>query len=238
LVFQLILKKLNNKIIIAIDGYSSTGKSTLAKMLSVHLGYKHINTGSMYRAVTLYALRHNLISEINGFFKMEDATLVQSIDNLTLDFVFDKNNTCNMYMNNENVETEIRSQDISHYVSYVSKHPLIRKKIVSLQQNMGLEKGIVMEGRDIASVVFPSAELKLFITASLEVRVERRYQELLDMGLSISYNDVLENLKMRDLSDSSRENSPLIKVDDAILIDNTLLDLNQQFDLVISLLKK
>ncbi len=228
---------MNNKIIIAIDGYSSTGKSTLAKMLSAHLGYKHINTGSMYRAVTLYALRNNIISEINGVFKMEDTTLVQAIDNLSLDFVFD-NNTCNMYMNNENIETEIRGQDISHYVSYVSKHPLIRRKIVSLQQKMGLEKGIVMEGRDIASVVFPSAELKLFITASLEVRVKRRYQELLNMGLSISFNDVLENLKMRDLSDSSRENSPLIKVDDAILIDNTLLDLNQQFDLVISLLKK
>ena len=229
---------MNNKIIIAIDGYSSTGKSTLAKMLSIYLGYKHINTGSMYRAVTLYALRHNMISEFNGNFTMKDSDLVKSIDDLNLEFMFDDDQTSNMYMNNENVELKIRSQDVSHYVSYVSKHPLIRKKIVSLQQDMGVDKGVVMEGRDIASVVFPSAELKLFITASLEVRAERRYKELLKMGLVITFKDVLKNLKMRDLSDSSRENSPLIKVDDAILIDNTLLDLQQQLDLVISLLKK
>ena len=229
---------MNNKIIIAIDGYSSTGKSTLAKMLSIYLGYKHINTGSMYRAVTLYALRYNMISECNGNFTMKDSDLVKSIDDLNLEFMFDDDQTSNMYMNNENVELKIRSQDVSHYVSYVSKHPLIRKKIVSLQQDMGVDKGVVMERRDIASVVFPSAELKLFITASLEVRAERRYKELLKMGLVITFKDVLNNLKMRDLSDSSRENSPLIKVDDAILIDNTLLDLQQQFDLVISLLKK
>ena len=229
---------MNNKIIIAIDGYSSTGKSTLAKMLSIYLGYKHINTGSMYRSVTLYALRHNMISEFNGNFTMKDSALVKSIDDLNLEFIFDDDQISKMYMNNENVELKIKSQDVSHYVSYVSKHPLIRKKIVSLQQDMGVDKGVVMEGRDIASVVFPSAELKLFITASLKVRAERRYKELLKMGLAITFKDVLKNLKMRDLSDSSRENSPLIKVDDAILIDNTLLDLQQQFDLVISLLKK
>ena len=229
---------MNKKIIIAIDGYSSTGKSTLAKMLSIHLRYKHINTGSMYRAVTLYALRNNMISELNGNFTIKEFDLVNSIDDLSLDFVCDDNYKYNMYMNNENVELEIRNQDVSHYVSYVSKYSLIRRKIVSLQQEMGLSKGIVMEGRDIGSVVFPSAELKLFITASLEVRAERRYQELLNMGLSVSFMNVFENLKMRDLADSSRENSPLIKVDDAILIDNTSLDLEEQFELVIDLLKK
>ena len=192
----------------------------------------------MYRSVTLYALRHNMISEFNGNFTMKDSALVKSIDDLNLEFIFDDDQISKMYMNNENVELKIKSQDVSHYVSYVSKHPLIRKKIVSLQQDMGVDKGVVMEGRDIASVVFPSAELKLFITASLKVRAERRYKELLKMGLAITFKDVLKNLKMRDLSDSSRENSPLIKVDDAILIDNTLLDLQQQFDLVISLLKK
>ncbi len=229
---------MTKKIIIAIDGYSSTGKSTLAKMLSAHLNYKHINTGSMYRAVTLYALRQNMISSINNKFDMNEQDVLSSLQNLNLDFRDDKDNICSMYMNNENVEKEIRGQKVSHYVSYLSKYPLIRKKIVSMQKKIGINKGIVMEGRDIGSVVFPSAELKLFITASLEVRAQRRYDELLKLGFSTSFQEVLENLKMRDFSDSNRQSSPLIKVDDAILIDNTALDLQEQFQIILTLLNE
>jgi cytidylate kinase len=229
---------LTKKIIIAIDGYSSTGKSTLAKMLSKHLNYKHINTGSMYRAVTLYALRKNMITAVNDKFEMNEQNLLNSIDDLTLDFRTDEHNVCSMYMNDESVENEIRTQKVSHYVSYLSKHSLIRRKIVLMQKKIGVNKGIVMEGRDIGSVVFPSAELKLFITASLEVRAQRRYEELLKLGFSTSFKEVLENLKMRDFADSNRKNSPLMKVDDAILIDNTSLGLEEQFQLVLNLLNK
>ena len=229
---------MNKKIIIAIDGYSSTGKSTLAKMLSKYLNYKHINTGSMYRAVTLYALRNNMIVQVNGKFKLKEDDLLKSIDSLMLDFIANASHTYSMYMNHENIENQIRKHEVSHYVSHVSKYPLIRQKIVSMQKGMGLHKGVVMEGRDIASVVFPEAELKLFITASLEVRAQRRYAELLKMGFSASLEDVCKNLKMRDLADSTRENSPLMKVKDAILIDNTSLDLEEQFQITIDLLKK
>ena len=224
-----------NKIIIAIDGHSSTGKSTLAKMLSSYLQYKHINTGSMYRAVTLYALRNKWINDSSDQLSINREKIIKSIDNLILDFRF-HNNNYSMYMNNENIDYQIKTPHVSQYVSKISSYPLVRKKIVKIQQEIGKKKGVVMEGRDIGSVVFPKAELKLFITASIEVRAERRYQELLTLGINSDFKDVLENLKMRDFADSNRKNSPLIKVDDAILIDNTLLDLNEQFQMVINLL--
>ena len=192
----------------------------------------------MYRAVTLYALRHKMIGKSNGEFELKEDEVLKAIDNLILDFMPNSSHIYSMYMNNENVENEIRKHEVSHYVSYISKYPLIRQKIVSMQKAMGLHKGVVMEGRDIASVVFPEAELKLFITASLEVRAQRRYAELLKMGFSASLEDVCKNLKMRDLADSTRENSPLMKVKDAILIDNTSLDLEEQFQITIDLLKK
>ena len=224
------------KIIIAIDGYSSTGKSTLAKMLSQSLGYKHINTGSMYRAVTLHAIRNHWIED-NKDFKINQNLIVDSIDNLDLDFRFTTKNTCKMYMNNEDVDFELKNPLVSKYVSIISTYPLLRKKIVKIQQNLGQSKGVVMEGRDIGSVVFPNAEFKLFVTASPEVRAKRRYSELVKLGVKASISDVFQNLKMRDFSDSNRKNSPLIRVKDAILLDNTLLDIDEQFQYVMDLLK-
>ena len=234
--FQLILKKLIKKIIIAIDGYSSTGKSTLAKMLSKHLKYKHINTGSMYRAVTLFAMKNNWVYSLNNQLSIDRNSIVASIDNLNLDFKLDHDNCYRMYMDNEDVEKEIKTEEVSSFVSEVSKDSSLRKKIVFLQKNIGKERGVVMEGRDIGSVVFPDAELKLFITASLKVRATRRYQELLKLGIPSAFQDVFKNLKMRDFIDSNRKNSPLIKVQDAVLIDNTLLNLEDQFNLVLELL--
>ena len=224
------------KIIIAIDGHSSTGKSTLAKMLSKHLMYKHINTGSMYRALTLHALRNNWIDDSREL-KINKHKIIASIDDLNLDFNFDKLNMCRMCINSEDVEDLLKDPLVSKYVSIISAYPLVRKKIVTIQQGLGKLKGIVMEGRDIGSIVFPGAEIKLFITASLEVRAERRYQELLKLGIKTRFKDVLDNLKMRDFSDSNRENSPLICVEDAILIDNTSLNIDAQFNKVVELLK-
>ena len=237
MVFQLILKKLIKKIIIAIDGYSSTGKSTLAKMLSKHFHYKHINTGSMYRAVTLYALRNNWVKNINNKLVFNENRILNSIDTLDLSFRLDEQQAYKMYINDEDVDDEIKLEEVSSCVSQLSKSLLIRKKIVLMQQAMGVNKGIVMEGRDIGSVVFPNAELKLFITASEEIRAARRHQELLRLGVQVSFQNIYNNLKMRDFSDSTRKNSPLIQVKDAILIDNTDLDLSAQFDLVLDIIK-
>ena len=228
---------MNQNIIIAIDGYSSTGKSTLAKMLSKHLSYKHINTGAMYRAVTLHAIRNNWIdfsSRKNHNKKM----IIESINYLKFDFIPDSNKVYEIYMNNESVENELKTPLVSEYVSIVSTYPMVRKKIVHLQQEIGKSKGVVMEGRDIGSVVFPDAELKLFITASSTIRAKRRHQELLKLGIPSDLEDVLENLKMRDFLDSTRKNSPLKQVQDSILIDNTLMSIEDQFNFVVDLVKK
>jgi len=228
-----------NKIIIAIDGHSSTGKSTLAKMVAKELKYKHINTGAMYRALTLHALRHNWITDASEDIEAINVKkMIKSIDELELDFRLDQDTHYVMYMNNENVDFEIKKPIVSKYVSTVSSYPLIRKKIVKIQQNIGKSKGVVMEGRDIGSVVFPDAELKLFITASIEVRAKRRHEELLNLGIKSHFSDILDNLKMRDFSDTHRKNSPLTCVDDAVLIDNTSLNIDEQFELVTSLIRK
>ena len=224
------------KIIIAIDGYSSTGKSTLAKMLSKHFSYRHINTGAMYRAVTLFAIRNKWIDDTIGADSVDSLQIINSIEFLKFDFRLDNYNHYRLYLNNEDVEDLIKSPLVSKYVSLISTYSALRKKIISIQQNMGQSKAIVMEGRDIGSVVFPDADVKLFITASAEVRAQRRYQELLDLGVKVRYEDVLENLKMRDFSDTNRKNSPLIQVKDALLIDNTSLTVDQQFDIVVGII--
>ena len=226
------------KIIIAIDGHSSTGKSTLAKMLSKNLGYKHINTGSMYRAVTLHAIRNNWVSGDLESYSVNENLIIDSLDSLKFDFVFSQNYGYCLHLNGKNIEKDIKNPLVSQYVSLISTYYLIRKKIVSIQQKIGLDKGVVMEGRDIGSVVFPDAELKLFITASYSVRAKRRYEELLNIGIETTLEDVLINIQMRDKVDSNRKNSPLVQVKDAILIDNTFLDIQEQFDYVIRLLKE
>lgn len=216
-----------DKITIAIDGHSSTGKSTIAKELAKALSYLYVDSGAMYRAVTLFALRHSYID-----FDMEDtAGLVSQLDNIELKFQFNSSlGFSEMYLNGENVENEIRTLEVSKYVSKIAEIPEVRMKLVEMQQEMGKEKGIVMDGRDIGTVVFPEAELKIFITASSEIRALRRYKELLDRGEEVSFNDVLNNVRERDFIDSHRKHSPLKKSDDAVIIDNGALRRSQQFD--------
>jgi cytidylate kinase len=228
---------MNKKIIIAIDGYSSTGKTTLAKMLSTHLNYQHINTGAMYRAVTLNAIRKNWIIDSVGAQGINKDLILKSLDSLQFEFIYNENQSYQLHLNKENIDKYIKDPLVAKYVSFVSTFPELRKKIVSIQQEMGKNGGIVMEGRDIGSVVFPSAELKLFITASVEIRAQRRYEELLNMGVKTNLGEVLKNLEMRDFQDSNRKKSPLIQVEDAVLIDNTSLSVIEQCDYILNLLK-
>ncbi|MFD2588233.1 (d)CMP kinase [Croceitalea marina] len=215
------------KIIIAIDGYSSTGKSTIAKRLANALGYVFIDTGAMYRAVTLFALEHNFISDQ----VLDSDSLVNALSEITLRFVPNSElGKSEMFLNGENVEKQIRTMDVSKYVSKVAAIAGVRKKLVALQQEMGLEKGIVMDGRDIGTVVFPNAELKLFMTASPEIRANRRYKELLDRGEDVTFEEVLSNVRERDYIDSHREISPLKKAEDAIEFDNGDMGLDEQFE--------
>lgn len=215
------------KIAIAIDGFSSTGKSTLAKQLAKALGYKYIDTGAMYRAVTLFALRNGFI----GDGKEDLEPLVKLLPKIKLDFVPNEAlGFSEMYLNGENVEKEIRTLDVSNYVSRIAEIEEVRHMLVQMQKEMGKKKGIVMDGRDIGTVVFPEAELKVFMTASPQARATRRYKELLDRGEQVAYEEVLENVQKRDYIDSHREFSPLRKADDAIEFDNSDMGLVEQFE--------
>lgn len=216
-----------NKITIAIDGFSSTGKSTVAKALAKHLGYIYVDTGAMYRAVTFYAMQNKLISD-NHF---DREKLISKLDNIIIRFVFNQEKGFSeVYLNDTNVEKEIRTLEVSQFVSQVAAIPEVRKKLVEIQRRIGNNKGVVMDGRDIGSVVFPDAELKIFMTASPEKRAKRRYDELLDRGEIVIFDDVLKNVKERDYIDSNRKDSPLIKVKDAVEIDNSDLSLEEQFE--------
>lgn len=220
------------KIIIAIDGFSSTGKSTIAKQLAKELNYLYVDTGAMYRAVTLYAMQLKYVS-INT---LEKDDLIKSLNNINLKFKYnEKLKFSEMYLNGVNVEKEIRTIELSKLVSKVSAISEVRKKLVEQQQKMGEEKGLVMDGRDIGTVVFPNAELKFFMTASPEKRATRRYKELLDKGHDVSYEEVLENVQQRDHLDSTREDSPLVKAEDAIEFDNSDMGLKEQFERIISI---
>lgn len=221
-------------ITIAIDGFSSTGKSTLAKQIAKELGYVYVDTGAMYRAVTLYALQNNFINE--NSFKVNDFVL--ELDKINLSFKFNEAlGFSEMYLNDVNVEKEIRTLEVSSYVSKVSAVPEVRYQLVKQQQKMGQGEGIVMDGRDIGTVVFPQAELKIFMTASPEIRAQRRYDELIKRGDKVDFNEVLQNVQERDYIDSHREDSPLIKAQDAIEIDNTNLTLEEQFESIMNLVR-
>lgn len=212
------------KIIIAIDGYSSCGKSTLAKSLAGHLGYTYIDSGAMYRAVTLYLLDHGI--------KVEEPTKVKDALN-DINIRFAPNN--HTLLNGRDVEPDIRKMAVSNYVSEVAAVPEVRRAMVSQQQQMGNDKGIVMDGRDIGTVVFPKAELKIFLTADPDIRAKRRHDELLQKGQSASLQEVRDNLTHRDHIDSNRADSPLRKAADAIIIDNTLLNREEQLERAIFL---
>ncbi len=223
-----------NKITIAIDGYSSTGKSTVAKQLAKALEYIYVDTGAMYRAITYYAMQKGLISETD--FNKE--ALIYRLPNINISFKLNKKKGfAEVYLNGVNVEKEIRTLDVSRFVSKVAAVSEVRQKLVEQQQKMGKDKGVVMDGRDIGTVVFPEAELKLFMTASAETRAKRRYQELLERGEKVSYQDVLNNVQERDYMDSNRKDSPLTKAKDAIEIDNSNMTLDEQFNKILQLAK-
>lgn len=214
------------KIVIAIDGYSSCGKSTMAKNLARQLGYVYVDTGAMYRAVTLYALRHQLF-EADG--EVDAASLQRDMPDIRISFQFNaQTGKPDTYLNDELVEQEIRTMQVSEKVSKIAALPFVRTALVAQQQRMGKDKGIVMDGRDIGTVVFPHAELKIFVTASAEVRAQRRYDELQQKGMPARYDDILKNVQERDYIDSHREVSPLRKADDAIELDNSNLTIDEQ----------
>jgi len=220
-----------NKIIIAIDGHSSCGKSTVAKAIAQKLNYIFIDSGAMYRAVTLYCLRHNLIN--NGIVNIPE--LKANLDKIKVTFKFnEKTNHNDIWLNGENVEQEIRLLAVSQNVSPVAAVAEVRHLLVALQQEMGKSKGIVMDGRDIGTVVFPSAELKIFMTAQPDVRAQRRFDELTAKGEKVSYDQIKANIIERDRYDETRDESPLRKADDAIILDNSFLTREEQFSWILS----
>lgn len=215
-----------NRITIAIDGFSSCGKSTLAKHLASHLGYTYIDSGAMYRAVALYVIENGLA---NGG-ELNKPALLKVLDGMEIRFQHDPmTDRSATYLNGRNVESEIRSMEVSHHVTLVSPVPEVRAKLVKLQQAFGQERGVVMDGRDIGTVVFPDAEVKLFMTARPEVRAQRRYHELKGKGVAVDYESVLENIRRRDLDDTTRKADPLVKAKDAVEIDNSELSAEEQF---------
>jgi cytidylate kinase len=221
-----------NKITIAIDGFSSTGKSTLAKQLAQQLGYIYVDTGAMYRAVAYFAMQNQLIS-VDSFNKVD---LINQLKNIVLEFKFNTElGFAEMYLNGANVEKAIRTIEVSGYVSKVAEVSEVRSKLVEQQQEMGKNKGIVMDGRDIGTVVFPDAELKIFMTASAATRAQRRFDELVQKGDSVSYDEVLKNVEERDYIDTHREDSPLVMAEDAVEIDNSHLSREEQFQVVLDL---
>ena len=223
------------KITIAIDGFSSTGKSTLAKQIAKELGYIYVDTGAMYRAVTYFAMKQNYVSENH----LDAEGLIKELPNITLQFHFNEEaGFAEMYLNEENIEIAIRTIEVSRLVSKVAEISEVRAKLVEQQQQMGKHKGIVMDGRDIGTVVFPDAELKLFMTASTETKAQRRFDELVDKGQHVTFEEVLQNVQERDYIDTHREDSPLVKADDAIEIDNSNMTRKEQFELVMEMVEE
>ena len=214
------------KITIAIDGFSSCGKSTMAKDLAKKLGYVYVDTGAMYRAVTLYAMRNRLF---NADGSVKTADLERQMNKINITFKLNKTaERPNTYLNNELVENDIRTLEVSNHVSQLAAVPFVREAMVAQQQRMGKDKGVVMDGRDIGTTVFPEAELKVFVTASAEVRAQRRYDELKEKGMPADFNDILKNVQERDYIDSHREVSPLRKAPDAIELDNSHMTIAEQ----------
>ena len=219
--------KSRKKIVIAIDGFSSCGKSTFAKMIAARLGYIFIDTGAMYRAVTLYALENGAIQ--NGM--VNEQKLKELLDRIAIKFRFNpQRGASDIYVDGEWVEGKIRTIEVSNLVSAVSQIPEVRTKLVAMQQEMGRDKGVVMDGRDIGTVVFPDAELKLFMTADPHIRALRRYEELREKGDNVSLAEIEQNIIDRDRADQSRTISPLRQADDAVVLDNSYMTLEEQMD--------
>lgn len=221
------------KITIAIDGHSSTGKSTLAKQLAKALDYIYVDSGAMYRAVTLYALEQGFVSDK----KFDSNALISNIENVNIEFKKEGNNPTVLYLNNKEVSSKIRGMEVSNLVSKVAALPQVRQCLVKEQRKMGQNKGIVMDGRDIGTVVFPEAELKIFMTASAQTRTQRRFDELTAKGEQVDFDEVYENITSRDYKDSTRADSPLTQAKDARVLDNTNLTQSQQYKIVMDWIK-
>ena len=223
------------KITIALDGFSSTGKSTLAKQIAKELGYVYVDTGAMYRGITYYAMQHQLVSEQY----LDKEGLIAQLPQIKLQFKFNPAlGFAEMYVNEINVEQAIRTIEVSRLVSKIAEISEVRAKLVEQQQQMGKDKGIVMDGRDIGTIVFPDAELKIFMTASSKTRAQRRFEELVEKGQHVSFEEVLQNVEERDYIDTHRADSPLVKAHDAIEIDNSVMTKQEQFDVVMDLVQQ
>jgi len=226
---------MDKRITVAIDGFSSTGKSTIAKQLASKLGYVYVDSGAMYRAMTLFSMQKGYIS--SSQFCVQD--LIDNLGNASLKFIYNESlGYAEMYLNDVNVEKSIRSLEVSNLVSKVSAIPEVRKKLVAIQKEIGKNKAVVMDGRDIGSVVFTDAELKIFMTSSAETRARRRFDELIQKGENVSYDDVYTNVVERDRVDTSRKDSPLVKADGAIEIDNSQLSKEKQFEIILKLVEE
>ena len=226
---------MDKRITVAIDGFSSTGKSTIAKQLASKLGYVYVDSGAMYRAMTLFSMQKGYIS--SSQFCVQD--LIDNLDKASLKFIYNESlGYAEMYLNDVNVEKSIRSLEVSNLVSKVSAIPEVRKKLVAIQKEIGKNKAVVMDGRDIGSVVFTDAELKIFMTSSAKTRAQRRFDELIQKGEEVSYEDVYTNVVERDRVDTSRKDSPLVKADDAIEIDNSELSKEKQFEIILKLVEE
>ena len=218
-------KYMDKKLIIAIDGYSSCGKSTFARMIAKELNYIFIDSGAMYRAVTLYCMRNNYISR-NG---LNIPGILNDLKDIHIDFVYDPDiNEYETFLNSENVEKEIRGMDVTSYVSRISQISEVRARMVELQRQIGISKRIVMDGRDIGTVVFPDADIKIFMTASIDVRAKRRHNELKNKGVNIDFEEIKKTIIARDIADENRDISPLRRADDAIILDNSRMTVEEQ----------
>ena len=226
---------MKKKIVIAIDGYSSCGKSTFAKAIAKELNYIYIDSGAMYRTVTLYSMRKGFIK--NGI--PYKPGIINDLDNIKIDFIYNPDiGEFEIHLNSENVEKEIRSIEVSSHVSAVSTIPEVRTRMVALQREIGAQKGIVMDGRDIGTVVFPDAELKIFMTASADIRAKRRHDEMTGKGLKVSFEEVRRNIVSRDITDENRDISPLRRADDAVVLDNSRMTVEEQMIWVRSLIDR
>lgn len=224
---------MDKKLIIAIDGYSSCGKSTFAKAIAKELGYIYIDSGAMYRAVTLYCMRKRFITRegfnLNG--------VINNLTEINLSFVFNsETRQYETFLNNENIENEIRGLEVSSFVSKISQIQEVRSRMVELQRQIGMEKGIVMDGRDIGTIVFPDADLKIFMTASLDIRAKRRFDELKAKGNVIDFEEIKRNIVARDIADENRDISPLRKAEDAITLDNSRMSVKEQMEWVMNII--
>ena len=226
---------MERKLIIAIDGYSSCGKSTFARMIAKELNYVFIDSGAMYRAVTLYCIRKNLISDRY----VNTGQIIEELKNINIDFIFNADiNAHETYLNSENVEEEIRSLRVTSHVSRISQIYEVRARMVELQRQIGAYKGIVMDGRDIGTVVFPDADIKIFMTASAEIRAKRRYDEMKAKGMDVDFEEIKRGITARDITDENRDISPLRRADDAIILDNSRMSVDAQMEWVKTIIDK